>query len=78
MWPLPREQIITARGERAKEGGNRMPDHPVTVTGWSEKTTDDLAEEAGMSAPTYKRRNAVGKKMHEKVSRVAMRPSQGW
>jgi hypothetical protein len=46
---------MTARGERRKDGRHS---NPVTVTGL--KTTEELAEEAGMSAPTYKRRNAVG------------------
>jgi hypothetical protein len=41
-----REQIITARGERAKGGDNRYSS-PATVAGL--KTTGDLAEEAGMS-----------------------------
>ncbi len=30
-----REQIITARGERAKGGGYRRKDEPATVAGWS-------------------------------------------
>ncbi len=44
IWP---KQIITARGERAKVGGNRMPDHPDTVSGWPEKTNSRHPGESG-------------------------------
>ena len=52
-----REKLLTEKGQRRTDG---RYSNPVTVTGL-EKTTADLAEEAGMSESTYKRRAQVGR-----------------
>jgi hypothetical protein len=49
-----REEILPARGERAKGGGDRPSEadsnfDPVTVTGSKEKTTANLAREMGIT-----------------------------
>lgn len=61
-----REALMTARGERAAGGGDRPSESdsnfdPVTVTGSKEKTTDDLAKEAGMSKSSYQKRSKIGR-----------------
>lgn len=57
-----REELLKKKGERRKDGGNGSNQHksnPVTVTGL-QKSTAELATEAGMSERTYQRRAKVG------------------
>ena len=55
-----RETLLKKKGQRAKVGDNQHEGGRLTVSR-PEKTTADLATEAGMSKATYKRRSAVGR-----------------
>lgn len=57
-----RDALLKARGERAERGGsgsNQYDSKPVTVTGL-QKTTEDLARDAGMSKSSYEKRVKIG------------------
>jgi ParB-like chromosome segregation protein Spo0J len=65
-----REEIMQARGGRAKGGGDRRgyaKSDPATVAGALEKTTADLAKEAGMSERTYRTRAKIGRDLTEET-----------
>ena len=63
-----REVLLKKRGQRAKANDNRHTSRGVTVTPL--KTTADLADEAGMSKRTYKRRAAVGRDIAEATADI--------
>jgi NTP pyrophosphatase (non-canonical NTP hydrolase) len=60
---------MAAKGERARRGGYRR-DEPATVADSSEKTTDELAEEMGMSPRTYQGRHRIGRGITEETGEI--------
>ena len=64
-----REALLKKKGQRAKASpGTNQHEVPLTVSGT--KTTAELANEAGMSTATYKRRSAVGRDIAAETAEI--------
>lgn len=57
-----RERVLEALGQRRSGGGD-----PATVAGWGQKTTADVAKEAGMSERSWQTRVKIGKGLGPKT-----------